>query len=297
MCKTVRFILYGIRVGGGDISSHCKLKVVIDVILSPRLWGSYNEDVDKSHADLWMMGTGTGIAPYLAMLKRDSELLHTYQKIVFVHSVRRSPHLCYQREIAAHAQEFASFQYVPVVTREEKQEGKPGLFSRIPELIHTGRLCEYAEQEFSVDHSVVMLCGHPGMIKGTIGALAELGLTSIAVAHPVTLYPSDTSNYDCWQACLSPLAMHWLWAVRNRNVPRPRQSQRDIVSGSRCNQCGIQSCGGFGKTDGIIAPMDNVNSVFVEESMLSRSSPRFRTVVAHVVDPSAAKGTRFPEFA
>ena len=173
------FEFYMVSVSGGVTSPRIgKLKVGDRCHLEPKITGNFTMKIvpDKPNADLWMMGTGTGIAPYLAMFKRDSEILHTYKKIVFVHSVRRSPHLCYQREIAEHAQDFGSFQYVPVVTRE-KQEGKPGLFSRIPELIHTGRLCEYAEQEFSVDHSVVMLCGHPGMIKGTIGALAELGLS------------------------------------------------------------------------------------------------------------------------
>ena len=53
----------------------------------------------KATSELWMMGTGTGIAPYLSMLKYAEPILKQVQNIILVHSVRSTAHLCYQQEI------------------------------------------------------------------------------------------------------------------------------------------------------------------------------------------------------
>lgn len=129
------------------------------------------------HLDLWMMGTGTGIAPYLAMLKYDTAILKQYRDILFVHSVRHTTHLCYQQEIEQYAQQFSSFQYVPVVTRPSVSTPAPKVLTeRIPVLLRDRKLETHTKRNFTATDSVVMLCGHPGMISQSIAQLEPRGL-------------------------------------------------------------------------------------------------------------------------
>ena len=115
------FEFYMVSVSGGATSPRvAMLKVGDRCYLEAKITGNFvlQNLPKKANADLWMMGTGTGIAPYLAMLKNDAPILKQYQKIVLVHSVRKTPHLCYQKEISTYAMQYADFSYVPVVTRD-----------------------------------------------------------------------------------------------------------------------------------------------------------------------------------
>ena len=93
--------------------------------------------------DLWLMATGTGLGPFLSIL-RDSSTWNAYENIVLVHSVRYAIELVYQDEIMAIIQEHAlgttlpaRLRYIPVVTRELCTDI---LSARIPQLIEDGRL-------------------------------------------------------------------------------------------------------------------------------------------------------------
>ncbi len=136
------------------------------------------QNVPKTqNVDLWMIGTGTGIAPYLAMLKWSKDQLQQYRSIIFVHSVRSSSHLCYQKELRQYAKDHSLFHYVPVVTRSTEDTEETYLRERIPELVKKNTLSKYTNTQISTEDSIVMLCGHPKMIKDSLGVLHELGLT------------------------------------------------------------------------------------------------------------------------
>ena len=175
------FEFYMVSVSNGATSPRvATLKVGDRCYIEAKITGNFTLKnlPDKENADLWMMGTGTGIAPYLAMLKNDTSILKRYRKIVFVHSVRKTPHLCYQKEIFTYAMQYADFTYVPVVTRDNcEDEAIDRSPLRIPGLIESKQLCEDAEQDLGAAHSIVMLCGDPGMIADSVVALGEHGLS------------------------------------------------------------------------------------------------------------------------
>ncbi len=123
--------------------------------------------------DLWMCGTGTGIAPYLAMLITDGSILDRCNNIILVHSVRSDQHLCYQNEIDNFKKRYSQFHYVPVVTRDLTTHTVTCLRERIPELIENKKLTAFTNIEISPKHSFFMLCGVPGMIgKSTVNLQA-----------------------------------------------------------------------------------------------------------------------------
>jgi len=117
--------------------------------------------------DLWMIASGTGLGPYLSVL-RDPHNWQAFERLIVVHSVRNATDLVYRDEIAAmprgelFADARAKLRYVPVVTREQH----PGaLSSRIPELAADGRLEEAAGVKLDPAHSRIMVCGNPGLAR------------------------------------------------------------------------------------------------------------------------------------
>jgi ferredoxin--NADP+ reductase len=116
---------------------------------------------------LWLISTGTGIAPFLSMLQ-DGTAWERFENVVLVHAVRHAKELVYQEKIAA----LPRLKYVRMVSRETA----PGALSgRIPAAIRDGRL-EAAAGAALDSASHVMLCGNPDMLKDAQAALVERGL-------------------------------------------------------------------------------------------------------------------------
>lgn len=160
---------YIVRVEGGVLTPRLHdLGAGDEVLLSPRASGFFTLDEVPDARDLWMVATGTGIAPYLAMLRTGAGL-DRFERIVVVHGVRQLADLGYRDELEAMAAA-GTITYVPACTREE---GARVLHGRIPDRIADGMLEERAQAQLSPADSHVMLCGNPGMIDGTVSALKE----------------------------------------------------------------------------------------------------------------------------
>ena len=110
---------------------------------------------------LWLVSTGTGLAPYIAML-RTSQPWDRYEKIVIVHGVRYAEDLGYTDEMKEYEQRYQGrFKLIQTLTREEKN----GLMNgRIPQLLEDGTLESSAGLEMRADNSAVLLCGNPAML-------------------------------------------------------------------------------------------------------------------------------------
>lgn len=126
--------------------------------------------------DLWLLGTGTGLAPFLSMLQ-DFETWSKYQKIYLVYSVRTASELAYVARIQEIATTFGEghtgFQFIPIITRDPHA----ALHDRLPILIENGQLEQYVGQRFDPATTHVMLCGNPQMVDDTKAALKARGLS------------------------------------------------------------------------------------------------------------------------
>ena len=127
--------------------------------------------------DLWLLATGTGLAPFLSILKT-IDVWQQYQRIILVYSARTSQELAYQAEIGSiksiYGDNGAAFVFLPIVTREADYTGEK---ARVPNLILSGKLTELVGQKLDKERSHVMLCGNPQMVEDTKEALKSLGLT------------------------------------------------------------------------------------------------------------------------
>jgi len=126
--------------------------------------------------DLWLLATGTGLAPFLSMLQ-DFETWNKYKQINLVYSVRTVEELAYVERIQEIANVFGEghdgFKFVPIITRDPNAT----LHDRLPTLIANGGLEKAVGIPLNPETSHVMLCGNPQMVEDTKEALKQRGLT------------------------------------------------------------------------------------------------------------------------
>ncbi|WKV83488.1 ferredoxin--NADP reductase [Pseudomonas sp. B24_DOA] len=167
---------FSIVVPGGEFTSELSRLQVGDTLMVERqAFGYLTLDRFVDGRDLWLLSTGTGVAPFLSILQ-DFEVWEKFERIILVYSVREARELAYQELIAGLAQrdylsEYAhKLQFIPTVTRQVH----PGaLQGRITTLIENGELERAAGVELSPEHSRVMLCGNPQMIDDTRALLKQ----------------------------------------------------------------------------------------------------------------------------
>ncbi len=134
----------------------------------------YQEPVPQ---DLWLLATGTGLAPFLSILQ-DFAVWSSYRNIILAYSVRTQDELAYVDEIHGYAETFATdssakLKFLPIITRNPHAD----LHARLPTLIGNGELERVAGLPLNPYSSHVMLCGNPQMVDDTRHALKARGLT------------------------------------------------------------------------------------------------------------------------
>jgi len=170
---------FSIVVPGGEFTSELSRLNVGDTLLVDRqAFGFLTLDRFVDGRDLWLLSTGTGIAPFLSILQ-DFEAWEKFQRIILVYSVREARELAYQALIAGLAErEYLAehahkLQFIATVTREQH----PGaLQGRITQLLESGELERAAGVQITPEHSRVMLCGNPQMIDDTRNLLKQRDL-------------------------------------------------------------------------------------------------------------------------
>jgi ferredoxin--NADP+ reductase len=165
---------YGIVVPQGPLSPRlARLKAGDTLYVAPNPAGFLVLSELPDSATLWLLATGTGIAPFLSMIRTDAPW-QRFQNVVLVHAVRHARELVYQDVIAAvRGEKKNRFDYVRMVSRETA----PGtLGGRIPAALRDGSIERSVALELSASTSQVMLCGNPDMLKDTQAALGERGM-------------------------------------------------------------------------------------------------------------------------
>lgn len=178
---------FSIVVPGGEFTSELSRLEVGDTLMVERqAYGYLTLDRFIDGRDLWLLATGTGVAPFVSILQ-DFEVWEKFERIVLVYSAREAQELAYQDLIAGLKQRdyLADYAhkliYIPIVTREVI----PGVLSgRITTLIENGELERVAGVALTPEHSRVMLCGNPQMIDDTRKLLKQRNLQLSLTRRP-----------------------------------------------------------------------------------------------------------------
>ncbi|MCW3147129.1 ferredoxin--NADP reductase [Stutzerimonas stutzeri] len=178
---------FSIVVPDGEFTSELsRLKVGDELLVDKQAFGFLTLDRFPDGRDLWLLATGTGIAPFLSILQ-DFAAWQRFERIILVYSVREARELAYQQLIAELPQRVyleglgSKLLYLPVVTREQV----PGaLHGRITTLIENGELERAADLQLTPEHSRIMLCGNPQMIEDTREVLKARDLNLALTRKP-----------------------------------------------------------------------------------------------------------------
>jgi ferredoxin--NADP+ reductase len=160
---------YGIVVPEGPLSPRlARLEAGDTLYVAPNPAGFLVLSEVPDAETLWLVSTGTGIAPFISILRTETPW-RRFRNVVLVHAVRHARELVYRDVV----QQMPKLRYVSVVSREDI----PGsLRGRIPALVRDGRLEAAAGLKLAPETSQVMLCGNPDMLKDTSAVLMERGM-------------------------------------------------------------------------------------------------------------------------
>jgi ferredoxin--NADP+ reductase len=144
--------------GGAFTSQLAALQPGDPVLLESAALGFFLPDQLAPGESLWMLATGSGIGPYISMLRHNG-FRDRFQRYVLVHSVRTRAELAYRGELIERAGQLQGrLSYLPIVTREG---GDDVLHERIPTLLADGILPTSLDLPFDPGSSRVMVCGNP----------------------------------------------------------------------------------------------------------------------------------------
>ena len=179
-----------IKVPDGPLTSRLqKIEPGDQVFLGRKPVGTLVTDALLPGKRLFLLSTGTGLAPFLS-LARDPDIYDRFSQIMLVHCVRRVGDLAFREELESQLagdplvqdQALLQFHYMPTVTREPfRNQG------RIDALIESGRLFGPplggpAHFDPAIDR--IMMCGSMAMIRDLQARFEALGFREGSNAAP-----------------------------------------------------------------------------------------------------------------
>ena len=181
---------YSIKVADGPLTSKLqKIEPGDQIFLGKKPTGTLVLDALKPGKRLFLIGTGTGLAPWLSVA-RDPDAYEQFEEVIVCHTVRVAADLAYRELLEFGLAEDEVFgelvegklRYYPTVTREPFKNA-----GRITDLITSGKMFQdlgLDAAKFNPAEDRVMLCGSMAMIKDTAALLEAHGLTEGSNADP-----------------------------------------------------------------------------------------------------------------
>lgn len=170
---------FSIKVPDGPLTSRLQnIKVGDELLVSSKPTGTLIADHLLPGRHLYLIGTGTGLAPFMSII-RDPAVYERFEKVILVHGVRRIIDLAYRDYITQELPQNEFFGevvqekliYYPTVTRDEfVNQG------RVTDILIDGTLSQkIGVPAMSPEHDRFMLCGSPTMLKDMCKILDAVG--------------------------------------------------------------------------------------------------------------------------
>jgi ferredoxin/flavodoxin---NADP+ reductase len=170
---------YSIKIADGALTSRLQhIEPGNQVLVGRKPTGTLVIDNLTPGKRLYLLATGTGLAPFMSII-RDPATYERYEHVIVAHGVRRETDLGYrayiENELPEHElvgeQVKAQLLYYPTVTREPfRNQG------RVTTLVDSGKMpADLGLPALSPEHDRVMICGSPTMLKDTVNLLEARG--------------------------------------------------------------------------------------------------------------------------
>ncbi|MFL0806547.1 MAG: ferredoxin--NADP reductase [Oceanobacter sp.] len=170
---------FSIKVPDGPLTQHLqKLSIGDEILVGTKPVGTLIADHLLPGKNLYLLSTGTGLAPFLSIIK-DYEIYEQFDNVILTHGVRYTSELAYQDRIENELPDNEYFGetvrdkliYYPTVTREPfRNQG------RLTDLITSGKLFEdIGLPTPNPETDRFMLCGSPAMLSDLTDILDQMG--------------------------------------------------------------------------------------------------------------------------
>lgn len=170
---------FSIKVPDGALTSQLqKIQVGDEILVNSKPTGTLTIDNILPGKRLWLLATGTGLAPFLSII-RDPETYENFDQVILTHGVRYVSELAYREHINTELPNNEFFGemvqdqllYYPTVTRESfERQG------RLTDLLRTGEASrELGLPELNPEEDRFLICGSPSMLKDFCEILDEGG--------------------------------------------------------------------------------------------------------------------------
>jgi ferredoxin--NADP+ reductase len=179
---------YSIKVQDGPLTSRLQnIREGDAILIGKKATGTLVLDGLRPGRNLYLLGTGTGLAPFLC-LARDPETYDRFEKVIVTHTVREVADLNYQNLLESELPRdellgelvAPKLIYYPTVTREAfPTQG------RITDLIQSGQLfADIGLPPLDPARDRLMLCGGPSVLADLKALLLARGYEEGSVASP-----------------------------------------------------------------------------------------------------------------
>jgi ferredoxin--NADP+ reductase len=172
---------FSIKVPSGPLTSRLQnIRVGDEVLVNSKATGTLVLDHLLPGKNLYLIATGTGLAPFLSIIK-DPEIYENFDKVILAHGCRHVSELAYHDEITRDLPEHEylgadireKLIYYPTVTREKFRTN-----GRLTDLLRIGRLtADIGLEPLNPEHDRFMICGSPSMLKDFSSLLDSRGFS------------------------------------------------------------------------------------------------------------------------
>ena len=148
------------------------------MLVNSKATGTLVQDNLLPGRHLYLIATGTGLAPFLSII-RDPQIYEHYDRIVLTHGCRYTEELAYRELITEHLPRHEylgeavreKLIYYPTVTREKFENT-----GRLTDLLRIGKLpADIGLPPLDVESDRFMICGSPSMLKDICALLDSRG--------------------------------------------------------------------------------------------------------------------------
>lgn len=159
------------------------LQIGDKIWVGQRFVGMFTLDEIAEDQNIVLIATGTGVAPYMSMLRSDA--LKRKGNIVVIHGAANSWDLGYSSELNLLANIAPHFSYIPTITEPQKEHVKwNGRVQFIQEIWEDGSVEKLWGFKPAPENTHIFLCGNPNMVNGMIECLSKEGFIEHSRKQP-----------------------------------------------------------------------------------------------------------------
>lgn len=179
-------------VGNGSLTPRlAKLGPGDRLMVGDKIRGFFTLDtIPKEHKTVVLAATGTGLAPYVSMMRRHAVIPYPF-RFILLHGAPKSWELGYLDELRLLSRYLPRVHYIPSITRTKEDPWWKGETGRITQYFQSQFLKDRLEVDFDPAQTSVFLCGNPAMIHEVGNILEPRGYTAYSTQNPGSLHTEE----------------------------------------------------------------------------------------------------------